>query len=97
MEDQVFIQHRFTITEDDKTYSDAIVLPIDEYNALTSKQIETLKQDRFDNWKTAISTPPPEVDPDVAIDDIQAQIDTLQEQKTSYVAEKEAKNREDGA
>ena len=61
MEDQIIIQRRFTIERDGLTFSDAIVLPEDEYNALTTEQIDAIKEERFTNWKTAITTPHEEV------------------------------------
>ncbi len=62
MDDQIFIQHRFTITDPDTGYSftDALVMPQGEYEALQEDDIESQKQERFDNWKEAIATPPAE-------------------------------------
>jgi len=61
MEDQVIIQRKFKIERDGLSYSDAIVLPEAEYNALTPEQIETIKEERFENWKKIITTPNEEV------------------------------------
>lgn len=51
------IQIAFTISEGDFSYSDALWLPAD--HTFTEEQIEVMKRERFDNWKTVISTPPP--------------------------------------
>lgn len=61
MNDQIIIQRRFTIERDGLAFSDAIVLPEDEYNALTPEQIEAIKEERFQNWKTIVTTPSEEV------------------------------------
>jgi hypothetical protein len=36
-------------------YCDAIVLPPEEYNALTADQLAAMKQARFDNWVAHIT------------------------------------------
>ena len=83
MSDQVFIQVRFSINRDGLDFSDALVLTQDEYNSLTPDQIEQMKSDRFENWKTMISTPPvqnevPVTDQIVAtVDQINTLTDTL--------------------
>lgn len=58
--DQVYIQHRFKIEREGKSYSDALVLPINEYEALSPSEIENLKEERFTNWKEVIENPIPE-------------------------------------
>ncbi len=47
MEDQIFIQHRFSIGD----FNDAIVLPKDEYDLLKPEDIENIKKERLTNWK----------------------------------------------
>lgn len=46
------------------SYCDAIVLPPEEYNALTADQLAAMKQARFDKWvahiTNASNTPPDE-------------------------------------
>lgn len=42
------------------TYSDAIILPPDQYNALTPDEIEALKDQRYQNWLAIINAPPQE-------------------------------------
>ena len=56
MADQVFIQHRFTIEKDGKSYSDALVVPFDDYGKLSPEEIEAQKNERFDNWKANLDT-----------------------------------------
>ena len=45
----------FTIQKDGLTYSDAIVF--DDDVELSEDEIETIKQQRFDNWYKVITTP----------------------------------------
>ena len=87
MTDQVFIQHRFTVTEGDKSYSDAIVLPQADYNKLSSQDIETQKQTRFNTWKTIISTPPPVLTKTEQLAAIAEQKKTLQDQLVVLTAQ----------
>lgn len=93
MADQIFVQHRFTIVDKNTgiSFSDAIVLPVEEYDALSDKQIEKKKQERFDNWKEVISNPPDPVEVPVEekIDAIEKQIQELTEQKEQLEQEVE--------
>lgn len=87
--DKIFIQHRFTIEENGSSFSDAIVLPIEEYNGLSQEEIETIKSQRHTNWKEIISNPPQPIayedmfreDLETVVVDIDAQIVSLQAQK----------------
>lgn len=81
MEDQIFIQHRFTIEKDGVTLSDAIVLPQSEYETLTDKDIEAIKQERFDNFKQVLSAPPIETIKEEQLAEIEQQLATIAEQK----------------
>ena len=47
--DNGWISDSFTIGES-PSLTDAIVMPPDQYNALTADQIEAMKQDRYDKW-----------------------------------------------
>lgn len=49
------ISDSFAITMHGQTYTDAIVMEPDEYNALTPEEIEAMKQARFDNWYAIIT------------------------------------------
>lgn len=66
MADQIFVQHRFTLVQNGQSLTDALVLPIGEYNALSAAQITALKQQRFDNWQNLIKNPPAPVEPSKA-------------------------------
>lgn len=57
MTDQVFIQRRFTTVKDGLTFSDALVMLIQEYSPLTEQEIDLLKKKRFDDWKEVITHP----------------------------------------
>lgn len=48
----------FEKTNGTYTLRDSIVLQDDE--VLTEEEIETIKQQRFDNWLAVITAPPPE-------------------------------------
>ena len=89
MPDQIWIQHRFTITEGDKSFSDALVLPKSEYEVLTLQQIETQKQQRFNNWKTIISTPQPKQSKTEMLASIDKDLASLEEQKTQLLSLKD--------
>ena len=47
--DNGWISDSFTIGGP-PSYTDAIVMPPDQYNALTADQIEVMKQERYDKW-----------------------------------------------
>lgn len=87
-QDQIFIQHRFTVSQDGKDYSDAIVLPQAEYEKLTKADIDSLKAQRFDTWKQAIDNPPVVVETpkELLIASIDEQIKGLQAQKDQLIA-----------
>lgn len=53
--DQVFIQHRFTIEEDGLTFSDALIMPKEEYDALNEEDIANMKHDRYTKWRAFLS------------------------------------------
>lgn len=55
------VHDKFKIDRDGLSFSDAIVLPEDEYNALTPEQIEAIKEERFQNWKAIVTAPQEEV------------------------------------
>lgn len=60
MDDQIFIQIRFTIEQDGLVLKDALIMPQSDFNTLTEQQITDMKQARFDAWKLSIQTPPPD-------------------------------------
>jgi hypothetical protein len=45
----------FEISQNGYTLRDALILPDD--HTFTTDEIEAMKQDRFDNWYTVITTP----------------------------------------
>ena len=49
----------FVITQNNNTFSDTLILPDD--HTYTDAEIEAMKQARFDNWYTIITTPTEEV------------------------------------
>jgi hypothetical protein len=52
--DNGWISDSFTIGES-PSLTDAIVMPPDQYNALTAGQIEAMKQERYDRWVAMIT------------------------------------------
>lgn len=56
----------FERTDGTYTLRDAIVLP--DTHKLTSEEIEQIKEDRWNNWITMITTPPVDVVPPDVID-----------------------------
>jgi hypothetical protein len=51
----------FVITQNNHTFSDALILADD--HTFTDEEIEAMKQARFDNWYTIITTPAGELAP----------------------------------
>lgn len=93
--DEIYIQHTFRILKDGLSYSDAIVLPQAEYQALSAKDIDNLKNKRFDNWEAIVTAPPPPPPTkeeqlatlEAAINEAQTILTDLQEQKDAKQAE----------
>lgn len=80
MSDSIWIQVRFTLTQNGQTLNDALFYSQDQYNALTPQQLQADKQARFDSWQKAINTPPPVETPDQQFTDVTNQIDALNTQ-----------------
>jgi hypothetical protein len=51
----------FSITQNNHTFSDALILADD--HTFTNKEIEAMKQARFDNWYTIITAPTQDLAP----------------------------------
>ena len=51
----------FTITQNNHTFSDALILADD--HTFTDAEIDAMKQARFDNWYTIITAPTQELAP----------------------------------
>lgn len=92
MDDQVIIQHRFFIPEDKTNeipaYNGAIVLPIDQYEALSDQDKEGLKTQFYNGYVNAIKKPPPSP-PELPIEEkiaaIDNQIEDLTQQKEALL------------
>lgn len=54
--DEVKVMVKFTIPDPDTgaSYTDALYFTTDDYVNLEPKELERLKQERFDNWKRNI-------------------------------------------
>ncbi len=90
MNDQIFIQHRFKVEENGQSFSDAIVMPQDEYVKLTPEEIETQKQERFNNWQEAIKSPlvQEEISKEEQLAQLEKDIASIEEQKQILVNQK---------
>lgn len=71
------VQIRFTVTDGDHTYSDALYFTPAEYAAKTPEEIEAMKLERFERWKAVVTAPPREL----TEEDKQAQIASLTQQQ----------------
>lgn len=88
----LYIQDRFTkMTQAGIQFSDAIILPKDEYEALQPAQVEALKTERFTKWQEAIATPPvePEIPPEEKLEAVTDQLAQLQAQILELQSQKE--------
>lgn len=54
------VSDSFQIGESPWVLNDAIVMPEDQYNALTPDEIAAMKQKRYDNWYAIVTNPPQE-------------------------------------
>lgn len=50
-----WISDSFILGESPLLYSDAIVLPPEEYDLLTEEEITMMKEERYQNWLKAIN------------------------------------------
>ena len=91
MSDQIFIQHRFTIAHEGLTYSDAIVLPQDEYQKLDEAAIEQIKTGRLDSWKSLVEKRAKEVEPtkEEQLALVDSEIAQLDEKKQLLIIQKQ--------
>ena len=55
----------FVITQNNHTFSDALILPDD--HTFTDAELEAMKQASFDNWYTIITTPAENPEPDLQV------------------------------
>ena len=58
--DDGLISDSFQIGQEPWILNDAIVMPTDQYNALTPDELAALKQQRYDNWYAVVTNPPQE-------------------------------------
>lgn len=54
------VQVIFEKTKDDQTYRDALWMTQEEYDVTSNADIETMKQERFDNWLAIVNALPTE-------------------------------------
>lgn len=52
------VSDSFEMGEAPLTYKDAIVMRKSDYDALSSEEIQAMKQARYDNWLTIVNSPP---------------------------------------
>lgn len=85
--DTTDIRIKFTIERDGYSYADALYFSPQEYNSLTPEQIEAMKEERFQNWLTAINTPP--VEQEQTSEDLQRSVEQIDEQIAQLTQQKE--------
>lgn len=55
MPDQISVQVRFSVTDETGiVFQDALYIPLNEYFLLSPEQIDGLKRERFNNWKSLV-------------------------------------------
>lgn len=67
-------------------FTDALIMSLEEFNKITPEELEFQKQQRLDNWITAINTKPKVVEP--TKEDLQAQEVSLDEQIAQLQSQK---------
>ena len=50
-----WVSDSFQMGKEPLIYGDALVMPAEEYNMLTEEQIQTLKNERYQNWLQIIN------------------------------------------
>lgn len=55
---------RFTMGEAPLLYHDAIVMPLDQYEALTPEEVQAIQNQRYNDWYAAVTAVP---DPDTPV------------------------------
>ena len=50
-----WVSDTFTMGKDPLIYSDAIVMPKEDYDLLKEEEIQAMKQQRYDNWLNIIN------------------------------------------
>lgn len=68
-----YVSDSFEITENGYTLCDAIVMPKDQYDALTPEEIQAMKQQRFDNWYAIVTAVPDETPAEPSVDQEEVQ------------------------
>lgn len=90
MDDKIFVQHRFTIKKDGKSYSDAIVVSLEDYEKLDPAKIEAQKNERFENWKANLEAVTEEKTSEEVVVSIDKDLLALEEQKQILLLQKSA-------
>lgn len=55
MEDEIFVQVKFTVDVDGAVYRDALFFSETDWATVTPQQLADMKQARVDNWQAAIA------------------------------------------
>lgn len=63
MEDKISIKVEFTREVNGNKFTDALYFTPEDYEDITDKELETLKQERVDNFKAFIENPPQPPEP----------------------------------
>lgn len=63
MEDKISIKVEFTEEVNGQNFTDSLYFTPEEYDALSKKRLNKLKQERVDNFQAFIDNPPPPPEP----------------------------------
>lgn len=63
MEDKISIKVEFTEEVNGNKFTDSLYFTPEDYEALSEKQLNSLKKERVDNFKAFIDNPPEPIEP----------------------------------
>ena len=78
MEDKISIKVEFTEEVNGNKFTDSLYFTPEDYEALSEKQLNSLKKERVDNFKAFIDNPPEPIEP--TKEELEQQKQMLQDQ-----------------
>lgn len=88
-DDRVQVQVVFTVEEGGVSFTDALYVPLDEYDAMSKDgRLDAMKRERFDGWRAALAAPPP--DPVQADATVQTPVDQARQVLNDALAQLDA-------
>ena len=88
-EESVYIQVRFTFKQAGYEYHDALYFTEAEYKSISQKEIDDMKQARFDAWLQVVQNPPLAAVP--TLEELEAHKLELEKQLAEVITEIEKK------